>query len=608
VGRSLGARIRIAALGATVALLALVPSAMATIATKPLSTWQVNGRVNAIMQIGSVTYVGGKFTAATSHNGATDTVSDLAAFDASGNFVSTWTPMANGTVKTFATDGSGNIIAGGSFTKINGAGHQHLVVIQPDGTVVSKAAWAGVADGDVQALAVSGSTLYMGGLFQNVDGQPRPYLGAVSLTNGQILSWNPFVDGRVDDLAVVTGGSVVAGGFFLNAGSASGGHPSLAEFDGSTGALIANYVGHTSSPVVSMTQGGDGSLYTGHNNNLLQRFTPTGGQSWQLSVDGNVQALTISDGELIAGGHFNNLCTLHTNCQSPISRHHIAAFDPTTGSLDTSWAPDVNSDLGVFALADTSTGLALGGDFTKVGGVAQAHLAFLKTGASVPVDSTPPTISPAPNPILRSGTSIASGMVPLLVRWGASDPSGVCSTQLQREVGGGPWGSLSLSSRTATSRAITLRPSTTVRTYKVRATDCVGNTSQWSTSLPLTLTSFQDGSAHIAYTRAWKRASASKAYGGTIHVASKAGAYATLHFTGREVAWVATRAANRGTARVYLDGTLAATLNLHSGAAMHKRIVFAHVWAANAAHTIKIVCAGTAGHPAVDVDALLTVR
>jgi hypothetical protein len=122
------------------------------------------------------------------------------------------------------------------------------------------------------------------------------------------------------------------------------------------------------------------------------------------------------------------------------------------------------------------------------------------------------------------------------------------------------------------------------------------------------LTDFQDGNARIAYTRAWKRASAPRAFGGTTHIATKAGAYATLRFTGREVAWVATRAANRGTARVYLDGKLAATVNLHSASAVHKRLVFAHLWSADGAHTIKIVCAGTAGHPAVDVDAILTVR
>ena len=100
---------------------------------------------------------------------------------------------------------------------------------------------------------------------------------------------------------------------------------------------------------------------------------------------------------LIAGGHFGNFCVSGT-CAV---RHHIAAVNPANGSLDGTWAPNVNSTLGVFALADTTIGLALGGDFTSVGGFAQAHLAFLQTGSSVPVDSTPPAVGTLPDAILR---------------------------------------------------------------------------------------------------------------------------------------------------------------------------------------------------------------
>jgi hypothetical protein len=604
VGSITGARFRRAALGAGVVLLTLVPSAMATIATRPEATWQVNGRVNAIMQIGGITYVGGKFTQAMSHNGATThTVSDLAAFNSNGDFTG-WAPSANGTVKAFATDGSGNIIAGGSFTQINGGGHAHLAEIQPSGAVVSKATWAGTADGDVQALAADGSTLYMGGQFANVDGQPRASLGAVSLTTGQLSAWNPFVDGRVDGLEVDNGGDVVAGGFFLNAGTSTSGQASLAAFDGTSGALLGTYQSPTTSAVVSMTEAADGSIYTGHLNNRLQRYTPTGTAGWHDTFDGNVQAMTISDGELIAGGHFVNICVGST-CSV---RHHIAGLDPSSGALDTSWAPNVNSDLGVFAEADTSIGLAIGGDFTAVGGVAQAHLAFLQTGNSVPVDSAPPVVGTVPDALLRKATTIASGQVPLLVRFGAHDPSGVCSYRLQRRVGSGAFGALPLGSKTATSRAIALVPSATTRRYRVSATDCVGNASAFVQGPSVLLTGFQDGNARIAYTGAWRRASAPKAYGGSIHTATAAGASARLKFNGRQVAWVATRTANRGSARVYLDGKLAATVNLHSAGALHKRIVFAHAWAKDGAHTIKIVCSGTAGHATVDVDAFLTVR
>jgi hypothetical protein len=604
VGNSTGARRRLVALCALVGLLALVPAAQATIATRPVATWQTNGRVNAIMQIAGVTYVGGKFTQVMSHSGTvTNTVSNLAAFDSTGNF-NNWAPAANGTVKTFATDASGDIIAGGSFTKINGAGRPHVAEMRSDGTLVDKATFAATADGDVQALATAGSTLYIGGQFATVDGASRPFLAAVSLTDGSLMSWNPFVDGRVDVLAVSQSGDVVAGGFFLNAGTSTSGQAALAAFHPTTGALQSGYVSPTPSGVVSMAEAVDGSIFTGHFNNRLQRFDPSGTPTWHDTTDGNVQAMTLSDGELIAGGHFGNFCVGGT-CAV---RHHIAAVTPANGSLDGTWAPNVNSTLGVFALADTTIGLALGGDFTSVGGFAQAHLAFLQTGSSVPVDGNPPVIGTMPDAILRKATTIASGHVPLLVRWAASDPSGVCSYQLQRGLNGGGFQTISIASKTATSLPISVLPGTTTRRYRVLATDCVGNVSTPQQGPSVRLTSFQDGTGAIAYTRAWARASAPKAYGGTVHMVSKAGAYATRTFTGRQVAWVASRTSTRGSARVYLDGKLAGTVNLHSATAVHRRIVFARAWAADGSHTIKIVCAGTAGHATIDVDAILTVE
>jgi hypothetical protein len=601
-------RRRGAALCALFAVLVLVPAAQATIATAPSTTWQTNGRVNTILQIGGITYVGGKFTQISDHVGNTRTVSNLAAFDATGNYAG-WAPNANGTVKTIATDGNGGVIVGGSFTQINGSGRPHIAKIMANGTLVAKATFAAEADGDVQALTVSGSTLYMGGQFQNVDGQARPWLGAVGVNNGAFdASWTPFVDGRVDGLEAV-GSNIVAGGFFLNAGTAGGGHPSIAAFDNSVGALQTGYTGHSpNSAVVAMTAGGDGSVYAGHFNNRFERFTPAGGTSWQIGFDGNVQAVGVSDGEVIAGGHFQNICDVGTSCSNPIVRNHIAAFDPSSGALDTTWAPSVNSDLGVFALADTSAGLAVGGDFTRIGGLDQAHLAFLPTGNSVPIDSTPPTVSPLPDAILRKATTIASGKVPLLLRWAAKDPSGICSYALRGNVNGGAFAPISLSSAMSTTRAITMAPSANTHVYEAQATDCVGNASTFKPGLSVQLTGFQDGNTGIKYTAAWARGNAPLAFGGTIHSTSHKGASATFKFTGRQVAWVATRAATRGTAHVYLDGKLVANVNLHSATVMHRRIVFTHAWAADGAHTLKVVCAGTAGHATVDVDAFVTIR
>jgi hypothetical protein len=607
VRTSVGTRRRMAALGALVALLVVVPSAAANIATKPLVTWQTNGRVLAILQVGTTTYVGGKFTQISDHNGNTEAVSNLAAFNTSGNPVATAMPQPNDTVKAFATDGSGHIYFAGSFTKVGTSGRNHIAEMTTGGTLISKSAWAGAADGDVEALAVAGSELYMSGTFTTADGQPRTSLAAVALTDGSLESWAPFVDGRVDALAV-NGTNIIAGGFFANAGSVSGGHPSLAAFDQTSGALEAGYVMPSASQVVSMTEDGTGAIYVGTESNRVVAFNPSGSLIWQQQFDGNVQAIAVADSKVVAGGHFNNLCTLGSNCANPVVRNHIAALDPASGSLNTTWAPSVNSTLGVFALADTTIGLAVGGDFTKIGGASQAHLAFMATGSSIPIDTTPPTFTVTPDAILQKATTVTGGAVPLLVRYTATDPSGVCKYRLQRSTNGGAFAAVTLASATAASKPITLTPSANTYRYEASAADCVGNTSAFVKGPSIRLTAFQDRNADIDYTHAWTRASVASAYGGTVHMTSKAGAYAKFRFTGRQVAWVASRTKTRGTARVYLDGHLTATVNLHSATAIRRRIVFAHAWSGDGVHTIKIVCVGTHGHPTIDVDAFLTVR
>jgi hypothetical protein len=605
---SVGARRRWTALGALAALLLVVPSAGANIATAPLLTWQTNGRVLAILQVGSTTYVGGKFTQISNRAGTmTQAVSNLAAFTTSGTPVAATMPTPNGAVKAFATDGSGNVLFAGSFTKVGTRGRNHIAEMTAGGTLIAKSAWAGAANGDVEALAVSGSNLYMAGTFTAADGQARTELAAVALTDGSLQPWAPFVDGRVDDLAV-NGGNIVAGGFFPNAGSAGSGHRYVAAFDATSGALQPNYVTPGNSPIVSMAEDGSGGIYVGTESNRMIGFNSGGSPIWQQQFDGNVQAIAMSDGKVVAGGHFDNLCTLGTNCANPVVRLHIAALDPSDGSLDTTWAPSIDSTLGVFALADTTIGLGLGGDFTKVGGVSQTHLAFLATGSSVPIDSAAPTIPVTPDAILRKATTVTGGAVPLLVRFTATDPSGICATHLQRSTNGAAFVTVSLPTTTAASKPVTLVPSAKTYRYQASAADCVGNASAFFKVPSVRLTAFQDRNAGIAYTAAWARAGAPKAYGGTIHSTSKAGAYARFRFTGRQVAWVASRTATRGSGRVYLDGRLTATVDLHNATAVHRRIVFAHAWSGDGVHTIKIVSAGTPGHPTIDVDAFVTVR
>jgi hypothetical protein len=74
------------------------------------------------------------------------------------------------------------------------------------------------------------------------------------------------------------------------------------------------------------------------------------------------------------------------------------------------------------------------------------------------------------------------------------------------------------------------------------------------------------------------------------------------------VAWVATKSINRGRARVWIDGSAVATVDLYSATQKHRRVVFVQSWQSAGAHTIEIEVLGSpAGRPRVDVDALLVI-
>ena len=81
--------------------------------------------------------------------------------------------------------------------------------------------WAPAADDVVEALAISGSTLYVGGSFTSIDdgggAQTRNRLAAIGATSGLLdANWAPLADAAVYALDVDSSGTVYAGGAFAN--------------------------------------------------------------------------------------------------------------------------------------------------------------------------------------------------------------------------------------------------------------------------------------------------------------------------------------------------------------------------------------------------------
>lgn len=228
----------------------------------------------------------------------------------------------------------------------------------------------------------------------------------------------------------------------------------------------------------------------------------------------------------------------------------------------------------------------------------------LKSTIKGPVaDATPPSTT-APRTRLYAPSTLGATTAPVRTSWTASDPCGISSYTLKRQVAGGSWSVRALAASTATSLKESVLLGSTFR-YALKATDGAGNRSTASFGPILAPVVRQSSSSYVTYTGAWSTVEGSTYSGGSTRYASARDASASYTFTGSGVAWVAAVGPTRGSAKVYLDGTYKTTVSLYATAASLRRVVYADDWTSQGSHRIRIVVAGTAGHPRVDVDAFV---
>ena len=188
--------------------------------------------VRSMAQIGSRMFVGGNFAQVDNYTKGTHTAQAyLAAFDAAtGAWIPTFRPTFNGKVNAVVKLPSGALAVGGEFTKVNGATHMGLVVLDPATGKVARGFGAQLQlrtthttkPGTVSALAVSGSYLYLGGSFTHAAGG-SPLGAYVYAKRGARLTgsgtpdakWNPaFNAAPIFVTASAKGNRVYYGGFF----------------------------------------------------------------------------------------------------------------------------------------------------------------------------------------------------------------------------------------------------------------------------------------------------------------------------------------------------------------------------------------------------------
>ena len=197
----------------------------------------IRDRVYAIAISGTDVYVGGLFTNV--NNGGTS----LTAADCIAKWDGTnWSALGsdgagngslNNTVFAIAISGT-DVYVGGGFTNVNNNGTSLTAadfVAKWNGSAWSALGSNGASNGSlnsgVKAIATSGTDVYVGGNFTNVNnnGAPLPTADYVAKWNGSAwsaLGSNGWSDGSLNsqvNAIAISGTDVYVGGFFLNVGN-----------------------------------------------------------------------------------------------------------------------------------------------------------------------------------------------------------------------------------------------------------------------------------------------------------------------------------------------------------------------------------------------------
>ena len=221
------------------------------------------------------------------------------------------------------------------------------------------------------------------------------------------------------------------------------------------------------------------------------------------------------------------------------------------------------------------------------------------------VDGRAPAVG---GPTVKLRASAFGTVAPASISWSGSDKgTGVYWYVLQVSRNGSAWQTVTLPSRLTKSISRSLGLSGTYR-FRVRARDRVGNWSTWKTGPPIRAVATQESNSSIAWTGSWTKITDAALSGGTARSTTSPTATARISAYARSLAWVSRRGPGRGLAQVWVDGMLAATVDLGAPTLGGKATVFARSWSTPATHTLRVVPLGTAGRPLVEVDAFLIVR
>ncbi len=299
--------------------------APALAAFPPASSWQTNGTVRTITFANGIMYIGGEFTSVRPPGTPVN-----AGFDVPRNNVAAF------------SESTGDLVTG----------------------------WDPNVNGRVYSLAVSSSTVYIGGLFSTVGGVARANAAAVDATTGALLPWLATTGAAVNVITVGPNGNIFIGGEFAKVLGHN--RPHIAELT-QAGALVAwapqigQVTGFPCPPrcnptVFSIGFSSDGlDVYFGGHFGLVNGIArneaaevPVASASTTMAFDPNIYAPancptchTVETSrvyQIIPTATRVYTCGGYWKVNGATQSYNVSAFNPTTGKLDTGFTGQDDGD------------------------------------------------------------------------------------------------------------------------------------------------------------------------------------------------------------------------------------------------------------------------
>ncbi len=323
------------------------------LATGAALNWNpaLNNVVFNLAAWGSTVYAGGYLTAS-----GLITRNKLAAVDLLTGRIKSWNPNADGAVYALMYT-QGKVFVGGGFSHIANGTKLYLTALDTVNGAFAPVSIATTPGGNVLALTATGNRLYAAGTYG---------LTAYNIPTGKLLSFKPNFDFSVVQSLCASGSIVYAGGSFSQVNGLN--RSMIAAFDTTTDLLTSwspslsstcysifasgskvylggsfSTVNGTSMPSVAVVDAFTGNLVNG----FTSKFSPIG---FKVSV------VTLAGNQLYVGGQFNPIGTI-------TGTDYLATLDPITGAVSSWRSGMVASEVSAIVPLPYSQTVLVGGSF-----------------------------------------------------------------------------------------------------------------------------------------------------------------------------------------------------------------------------------------------------